>query len=325
MTMTIDTADLPPSDRDGWWRDAVSDQFLPMKVVPVGDHLHGRVCAAGVGGVQLRRIRASAHRFDRSPQLIRRTDEEYYKVAVGMAGSSLLVQDGREAVIRPGNLAMYDSSRPYWFVMDDDYDLTVCMVPKRLLPVRAAQWVEAIAIATDATAGVGALLVAFLADLFSHSAEVGVDAQSSLAESVALLVGALITDGTASSMPGNVHVLRAREFIDRHISDSTLGPENTAAAVGISVSYLHRLFSETNETVAGSIRERRLQGCWKDLARDDLALLTVTAIGRRWGLNDPVRLSHLFRARFGISPIEHRRMVRIATSGAGALIGQGRQ
>lgn len=310
MTVTIDTADLPAADRDGWWRDAVSDQFVPMNVVPVGDDLHGRVAATGVGGVQLRRISASAHRFDRSPKLIRRTDEDYYKVAVGMAGSFLLVQDGRDTVIRPGELAMYDSTRPYVFVMDDDYDLTVCMVPKRLLPVRAVQLSAVTAIATDATTGIGALLVPFLADLFRHSSEVGADAQASLADSVARLIGGLVTDGTASSMPASAHVLRALAFIDQHIADPSLGPESVATAVGVSLSYLHRLFFDTDDTVAGSIRERRLQGCWNDLARGDLADLTIAAIGRRWGLTDPVRLSHVFRARFGTSPTEHRRAIR---------------
>lgn len=307
MTVTIDTADLPAADRAGWWRDAVADQFVPMTVVPVGDELHGRVGATAVGGVQLRRIRASAHRFDRSPQQIRRTDEDYYKVAVGMAGASLLVQDGREAVIRPGDLVMYDSTRPYLFVMDEDYDLTVCMVPKRLLSVRAAQLAAVTAVVTGAGTGIGAMLVPFLADLFRHSAEVGADAQDSLAESVARLVGGLVTDGTASSMPTNAHILRAHAYIDQHIADPSLGPESIAAAVGISVSYLHRLFADTDDTVAGSIRERRMQGCWKDLARGDLAGLTVTAVGQRWGLADPARLSRLFRARFGMSPVEHRR------------------
>lgn len=310
MTVDIDTAALPVSERDGWWRDAVVDQFLPMTVIPIGNDLHGRVSATAVGGVQLRRIAASAHRFDRSPRLIRGTDEEYYKVVVGLAGSSLLVQDGREVVVRAGDLALYDSTRPYTFVMEDDYDLTVCMVPKRLLSVRAAELGARTATSIDATTGMGALLVPFLSDLFRHSTEVGLDAQASLADSVARLVGGIVTDMSVSSMPATTHVIRAQAFIDQHIADSSLSPERIASAVGVSVSYLHRLFSRTGFTIAGYIRERRLQGCWNDLQRGDLAEMTVTAIGGRWGFTDPVRLSHLFRARFEMSPIEHRRSAR---------------
>ncbi len=76
-----------------------------MTVEPLTEDLSGRVLAASVGGVQLRRIRASAHRFDRIPSLIRRSDEDYYKIALGIGGSSLLVQDGRGRLLSHGKLA----------------------------------------------------------------------------------------------------------------------------------------------------------------------------------------------------------------------------
>ena len=79
-----------------------------------------------------------------------------------------------------------------------------------------------------------------------------------------------------------------------------------AHACAISVSYLHKLFSESGTSVAATIREERLQGCWRDLRRPELATLTVAAIGHRWGIADPAHLSRAFRSRFGCSPSSHR-------------------
>ena len=67
-----------------------------------------------------------------------------------------------------------------------------------------------------------------------------------------------------------------------------------AAANHISLRYLHKLFEPQPSTVAGFIRERRLERCRRDLADPSLAHVPVRAIALRLGFPDPARLNRLF-------------------------------
>ena len=81
-------------------------------------------------------------------------------------------------------------------------------------------------------------------------------------------------------------------FIDERLGDPKLSPGMVAAACHISLRYLHRLFQEPGATVAGWIRQRRLEGCRRDLTDPALVSRTVAAIAGRWGFGSPAHFSH---------------------------------
>ena len=320
MSGPVDTALMADGDRAELWQNAVSDHFVPLHVVPTTEGLRGRIVGSSVGDLQLRRIAASPHRFERSAPLIRRSDEDYYKVVLGVSGSALLTQDGKSTVVRPGGLALYDSTRPFTFVMDQFYDVMVCMVPKRLLTTPADQLRHATATRIDGGSGSPALLMPFLNSLFARSDEFVAEEADALTLTMASLVDAIVRGRVAPDrLAGEPHFLRALRFIETHIGDPTLCPDAVAAATAVSLSYLQKLFAQHDTSVASHIREVRLQGCWRDLGSPSYAHLPVAAVGERWGFRDPTQLSRAFRARFDTSPAAHRRAAAaqlMATSGA---------
>ena len=101
-------------------------------------------------------------------------------------------------------------------------------------------------------------------------------------------------------------LLRAHAHAQSHLSDPSLAPGEIAAAVHVSKRYLHRLFEDDGATVSSWIRQRRLEGCRRDLADPSRRDETVTSIGARWGLTNPAHLSRLFRDAYGLSPTEYR-------------------
>jgi AraC-like DNA-binding protein len=305
---TIDTSSVAARDRLDFWRSTVCDQFVPLDVRPAaGPSVHGRVTAVSVADTQLRKIAAGAHRFERTSGLIRAADDDYYQIALARKGETLVSQDGREAMIGPGDFVLYDSARPFTFVTDGDFEYSVCLFPKGQLPLSRSELEAATAVRFDGRQGVGAMVPPLLAAL--HRLDVDGLPPASLAavaQSIGDLYVAVVRSRVDANAPPNLHLMRARAFIDEHIADPDLDPAAVASACAISVSYLHKLFSETGVSVTGYIRERRLQGCWSDLRRPDCAGLTVGSIGARWGLPDPAHLSKAFRARFGVSPRVHR-------------------
>ena len=48
----------------------------------------------------------------RGPRLIRQSDPECYRLAISMQGHAGMSQDGRHGVLGPGDIGVYDTSRP---------------------------------------------------------------------------------------------------------------------------------------------------------------------------------------------------------------------
>jgi AraC-like DNA-binding protein len=101
-------------------------------------------------------------------------------------------------------------------------------------------------------------------------------------------------------------LLRIRAFIEGRLGDSTLRSSTIAAAHHVSVRYLQKLFEQEGQTVAGWIRNRRIEHCRRDLSNAALAETPVHSIGARWGLGNAAHFSRLFRARFDETPSEYR-------------------
>jgi AraC-like DNA-binding protein len=60
-------------------------------------------------------------------------------------------------------------------------------------------------------------------------------------------------------------------------------------------------------TVSGWIRQRRLEGCRRDLLDPTFGDRSVSAIAARWGLTDAAHFSRLSVAAYGLPPAEYRR------------------
>ena len=99
---------------------------------------------------------------------------------------------------------------------------------------------------------------------------------------------------------------RIQAFIQQRLGDPELSPGVIAAAHHISLRYLHKLFQEQGTTVAGWIRQRRLEACRRDLADPALASRPVAAIAARWGYPNASHFGQVFRTAHGMPPQEYR-------------------
>lgn len=100
---------------------------------------------------------------------------------------------------------------------------------------------------------------------------------------------------------------RAVAYIEQAFHDPQLSPATVAAALRISIRYLHLLFAQRGHTAAGWIKERRLVHCRQALANVDSGL-NVTDVALEAGFTDPSHFSRVFRHRFGVAPNQYRRL-----------------
>jgi AraC-like DNA-binding protein len=319
VPVVCDTSSVPVEDRAEFWVTASSEAFVPLECSPHDRaSFHGLLQTAMLGPLALSRLEVSPHTVRRTRNLAAGTDGDRYKLSLLLGGQALVVQDGREAVLGPGDIALYDCSRPYTIEGAEGFRMLVCMLPRGVIglePERVARMTATRIGGKDGIAWAMAPFLERLADLAIRGEMPG--ANTRVVESVVDLVESLCASAMGRDRRGLPAsraelLLRARAYAEGHLGEPSLAPLEIATAVHVSKRYLHTLFAEDGSTVWGWIRRRRLEGCRRDLADPACDSETVASIGARWGLTNPAYLSRLFRDAYGVSPSEYRaaRIVR---------------
>jgi len=294
------------------FRTAVSESFVPLQVTSDRPQpFFGRIRSAAADEVHVSEVSAGRHVVERTPELIARGDRKYFKLSLMLAGNGLLVQDNREALLQPGDLAIYDTNRPYSLVFDDDFRTMVVMFPQHLvdLPVEAVGQLTAVRM-SGREEGLTGMIVPFLAQMANNLEQVsGAPGVRLTRSAIDLVTTVLAHQLDLDRGQGNGHralAQRVRQFIDTNLSSVDLGPTQIAAAHFISTRHLHSIFREQGTTVSSWIRERRLERCRRDLLDLVHADRPVAAIAARWGFVDAAHFSRVFKAAYGVSPSELR-------------------
>lgn len=296
------------------WRRATSESFVPLKVT--ADRVAGfrgsmRGKRLELEDLSMIEVAASGHAVHRTEELIAASDRKYFKLGIQLAGMGLLLQDGREAVVRPGDLAVYSTDRPYTLAFDGDFRSLVFMFPHTALDLPAEAMAQITATTISGSSGLGALVSPFLVRLADSLESIAGPNGTRLVHNALDLVttlfnGELDVRGASCRDPHQLLLGRIHDFIETNLGDPDLSPGSIATAHYISTRHLHDLFRELGTTVAASIRERRLERCRRDLRDPVLADRPVTAIAARWGFLDSAHFSRIFRAAFGESPTGYR-------------------
>lgn len=298
MRVVLDTAACDAAERFDAYREAISATFVPLdaELTELGG-FRAVLRAADLGRVQAAGVRSVPHTVRRQRA---EPDRGLVKIGLQVTGRSVLSQGDRTALVRPGDLVLYDTSRRYDLEFHDDYGMVVFMLDRDLLSVSAAELADRTVRPVRSGAGPAALLLPLLR---------GVEAQSAggnTGEAVLnLLAGAFAVSAAPRPLPGaDSAALRAtaQAFIGQHLTFAGLDVGHVAGALGVSVRDLRQAFADGSVSVAEHIRSERLAAAAADLVKCPVA----GEVGARWGMPDPALFARLFRARYGMSPEDYR-------------------
>ncbi|GAA2371392.1 helix-turn-helix domain-containing protein [Streptomyces cuspidosporus] len=318
--VAVDTDDIAVPDRFGWWNDMVGHEVMPVSIrSPHADRFRGWVEAVGLSHSQVAAFDFSPMTARRSPAHIRRGNPEDYFLLLVRESAVRLEQARGVACLGPGDMALFSSWRPLTCDFLDNSGpvrLTLLRIPLALLPLAGGRADRLLAEPLPIKSGSGALLGPYLTSLpkaartagpveLARLGAIGVDLAASL-------LAARI--GDQHSLPAETRrtalLAGISAFIDHHLTDPLLDPAAVAAHHHISVRTLHQLFQGEPESVAATIRRRRLERCHADLTEPRLRHRTIGETALRWGFRHPADFSRAFRRTYGVSPSEVRATVR---------------
>jgi AraC-like DNA-binding protein len=305
------TADEPAASRLEAWSMTINELLLPLTGGAHPDDFEAKLIVGDLGVVRVAEVSTSAGQCARTPELIGDRNAALYQFDVIVRGEVLVDQDGRQARLRAGDLAFVDPVRPASYTSSGSTHISV-LFPRAMLPLRKrdAESMTAVRVAGDR--GSGALVSAFTRQLPQHMDDChGVEAVR-LGSSVVDLVGMALS--ASMQNPGALDPDTRRRallqhiyaFIDAHLGDPDLNPDNIAAAHHLSVRSLHKLFQTESRTVTAWVRERRLDRCRRDLLDPARRSRSVSTIGATWGMPNAAHFARAFKSAYGLAPSTYR-------------------
>ncbi|MGO2110635.1 MAG: helix-turn-helix domain-containing protein [Pseudoclavibacter sp.] len=284
----------------------LTELSVPVAVFSRRPVFRSRFRVAGHADVWCFDIAASDHVVQRAEAQIGAAHEgDFYSVYVVLHGSCTVLQDGREAVLRAGDVAICDTTRPYTLVLSEDARTAVLMFPRSLITLPRTAVREATATRFGGEHGVGSIVSSFLGSVVDNLEGFSGAAGHRLGQHVVDLVATMLFDGLDLDDPASRRsqlMPQICEYIDERLHDPALSLGTIAAAHYVSTRYLQALFQRERTTVTAWIRERRLEMCRRDLGDPYLAGESVASIAAKWGFVEPSHFSRAFKARFGNSP-----------------------
>lgn len=294
------------------WKHLVAESFVPLAARTADvDGFRGQMRSRVLDRMSVVEVTATSHEVHRTPALIAQAGERYFKLNLQLEGTGLLIQDNREALLRPGDLAIYGTDRPYTLAFEEEARIIVVMFPCDALSLPSDYVGQLAAVRMAGSTGLSGIVGQFIRQLSENLEVLSGPSGSRLATNALDLVSTMLhaeMDIAPDRMkPQALLAVSVREYIEANLSDPMLSPASIAAAHFISTRHLHNVFHESGTTVASWIRSQRLDGARREL-RDPLhAGKSVGAVAARWGFLDAAHFSRTFRDAFGVSPRDWRR------------------
>ncbi|MEU2874013.1 helix-turn-helix domain-containing protein [Streptomyces olivoreticuli] len=319
MTFTwFDTADLPPEQRFEWWCQQVNSGPAPTRQSSEqSDNFSGHFSALSLGSVQVNSLSFPSVQSERSPEMIRRSDPETYELTLVLGGSMWVSQARNEARVTRDHFLLWSSSRPYRghavsTLADGQSSAIILQLPSDLLRLPHQRLDQLVAHGLSADDGMGAILSSHLKSTMRQAPSLqDRESERLAAPTLDLAVSFLASRlGMMASLPPESRsgslLARIDALIDDNLSDPSLSPASIATRLSISVRLLHKLFRQRGQTVAATIKQRRLQCAYADVVNPHLRGIPVHMIASRWGFSSAASFSRSFRVAYGMTAMDLR-------------------
>ena len=291
------------------WESLLSESYVPLLVDPTGeDAFHGRIERSSQPGFELSTVSASAQRIRRTRRGIAKTDGEFLLVSILTEGSGLLYQDDRVALVRPGEMVFYDTSRPYRWDLGGSWAQVVVQTPLEVLRRQLGSDCFPLPTAVTVTAdSAGGVVAGFFRDLAriqqsapGHAAVLADNGVKLLASAVRLASGEIPSGEPAQALTRE----QVLAFMRARCADPSLTIDDIARACLVSRRTLYRLFGDVEDGLSAVLRRMRVECARTLLVRHPNRATATVAIAS--GFASERHFFRAFRLETGMTPGEFR-------------------
>lgn len=310
-TVRFDARDIPVADREEAVRSTISRTLVPLEIDFPADRGPAETSLEitdltdltvwSVSSTAVRVHYKALERDDFRPSLI---------VGLQKMGSCVVLQRDREITLRPGDLAVWDSTDPFIIADTDGLTQHKFRIPldRLALPVDVIRQISAVRLCPDHP--ISDMAVTYLNRLATRPESFDRPGGEVVSQPGIDLLRAVITTHLDTVELGKEALqatlfVRIMEYVQQHLQEPDLGAGRIAAEHHISVRQLYRILAAEGVSLGDWIRTRRLEGSRQELAAA-FVHDPISTVARRWGFTDASSFARMFRTTYGVSPSEWR-------------------
>jgi AraC-like DNA-binding protein len=298
---------VAPEARSLHWSKFVSGIFFPMSAsFAAPDRFHGTIENWDLGRISLSRFCSGAVCYDRAKSHLHGRAGDDFLVTFATVSDARFIQGGYDLHCRRNEFFIERGDLPYQFSHADDNELWVLKVPGAMLKGRVRVVDRHLSYVHDAGHGLGALFLDTARGIPTRIARPNAETKDGLGCCLLDLLCLALEDdpraiGSRMSSVRLAHLARIERYVRRNLARPSMTIEEIACANGVSVRYLHDLFTKSGTSIGQWIRLLRLEAAFNDL-QAARRKETIAEIAYRWGFGGQAQFSRQFKAHFGTTP-----------------------
>lgn len=311
MTQVLTTDIVAPRQRVAFWQEMVSQTFVQAHCESsVGESFRGRISTEAFDQTEISRIDAGPQRIHRRTIDIARACKPRFYLCYHAAGNARYRDRHAENLLGPGDMILLDNCEPYSAEYEDAVTSLVLHVPHDVLRDRFRAPERVLGHKLGGARGLSRIAGEFLQSCLAGANSLTPAERPAIAN-IALnfftsVLAEDLNERTETGTQQAILLARLKQYVSLHLGDPELDLERVAAAMGLSIRHVSRLFQRDGDSFGRYLLQGRIERSRLALANPSLQALRVSQIALDAGFNNFAHFSRVFRQALGCSPSEYR-------------------
>lgn len=311
LQTSFSTDDVHPRDRITYIKDVACKTYVELEFQTKQKNYSSNIRAGEISNISLSQVTTDQCEVTRTKDNIKSSKSDDLLLSIQIKGATTLHQDGRTAILTPGEFALYDTQRNYHLSLTGNNEQLVLKIPRAKLTTKLGETSRFTAQQMSSKNPISKCALAYILTLPTLSDTL----EKQKAELISNQAIDLLSDAISHECPQTNQILshskfatlmRLKSVINTHLSNPDFKPSEAAARVGITIRYANKLLSSEDTSLEKYIYTQRLIRSRENLNNPNFKSHTISEIAHLNGFTSSSHFTRRFKETYEITPKAYR-------------------
>ena len=308
------TKSLPRDAKVAYWNGLHSRLFRPVQITPKDSRtFDAEAGTENLGPIMFTRTSSPPATIELPESGAGRDLPVRYTLILPVAGPLFVSHHGVDSELETGDFILLDTTPPSRLSFAEPNQSIILSVAPSILGSHLPDADRVRGVPVHGDSGMGRVAGEMIKCMWQElvvglPSEMGATIASNLLDVIATAYAAEHRVDIHGATRAKARKLQIKRFIETNLRDPRLSPKFVAESLHLSSRYVRLLFAEEEEHLSSYILRRRLEKCAEQIRRTSWTRTTITDIAFSWGFSSMSHFARVFRAHYGMTAREYRRV-----------------